>query len=77
MSTGILHLPGRPDLFHWSEALDPSNYVRATYVVTSLHDGDTTAIALAMEQSAATTAIAGYVRPKQLGAHTVRVCSGL
>lgn len=49
----------RADLFHWSNALDPRDYVRATYVVTSLHDGEATAIALAMEQSAATIAIAG------------------
>lgn len=75
MSTGILHLPGRPDLFQWSEALDPGDYVRATYVVTSLHDGDTTAIALAMEQSAATTAIAGYVDPESLHAYTIRICA--
>ena len=75
MSTGILHLPERLDLFRWSEELDPHDYVRATYVVTSLHDADTTAVALAMEQSAATTAIAGYVEPDSLQAHTIRVCA--
>jgi ribulose 1,5-bisphosphate carboxylase large subunit-like protein len=75
MSTGILHMPERADLFHWSDALDPRDYVRATYVVTSLHDGEATAIALAMEQSAATTAIAGYVEPGSLHAHTIRICA--
>ena len=75
MSTGILHLPERTDLFHWSDGLDPRDYVRATYVVTSLHDGETTAIALAMEQSAATTAIAGYVEPESLHAYTIRICA--
>lgn len=75
MSAGILHLPERLDLFLWYDALDPRDYVRATYVVTSLHDGDNTALALAMEQSAATTAIAGYVKPESLHAHTIRICA--
>jgi ribulose 1,5-bisphosphate carboxylase large subunit-like protein len=66
-------LPGRLDLFQWSDALDPRDYLRATYEVTSLHDGQSTAVALAMEQSAATTAIAGYVEADALHAHTIRI----
>mgnify|MGYP006197933511 CR=1 FL=1 len=61
MSSGNLPRAQHPELFRWADDLDPADYVRARYVVDSVHDGEATAVGMAMEQSAATTAIRGYV----------------
>lgn len=73
MSSGNMPRAQHPALFLWAEALDPAQYVRASYRVTSTHDGEATAMAMAMEQSCATTAIAGHVQPDMLGDWTIRV----
>ena len=75
MSSGNLPRTAHPDLFRWSADLDPDAYVRARYRVGSLHDAEATAIGMAMEQSAATTAIAGHVKPSMLVDWTIRVVS--
>ena len=75
MSSGNLPRTAHPDLFRWSADLDPDAYVRARYRVGSLHDAEATAIGMAMEQSAATTAIAGHVQPSILVDWTIRVVS--
>ena len=75
MSSGNLPRTAHPDLFRWSADLDPDAYVRARYRVGSLHDAEATAIGMAMEQSAATTAIAGHVQPSMLVDWTIRVVS--
>jgi ribulose 1,5-bisphosphate carboxylase large subunit-like protein len=75
MSSGNMPHTRHPELFLWSEALDPVDYVVARYRVASLHDGDATAMAMAMEQSAATTHIAGHVEPSMLRDWTLRVRS--
>ena len=62
-----------PELFHWNAGLDPRDYVRTRYRVTSIHDGEATAMAMAMEQSCGTSAIAGHVVPEMLGDWTIRV----
>jgi ribulose 1,5-bisphosphate carboxylase large subunit-like protein len=73
MSSGNMPRAQHPALFLWTAGLDPAQYVRARYRVTSIHDGDATAMAMAMEQSCATTAIAGHVAPGMLGEWTIRV----
>jgi len=73
MSSGNLPRTAHPELFRWSDGLDPARYVVARYVVTSCHDGEATATAMAMEQSAATTAIRGYVQPGMIEDWTIRV----
>lgn len=73
MSSGNLPRTQHPELFVWADGLDPAHYVRASYRVTSLHDGDATAMGMAMEQSCATTAISGYVQPAMLEDWTIRV----
>lgn len=75
MSSGNLPRTAHPDLFRWSADLDPDAYVRARYRVGSLHDAEATAIGMAIEQSAATTAIAGHVQPSMLVDWTIRVVS--
>lgn len=75
MSSGNMPRTPHPDLFLWSDALDPSGYLRARYRVGSIHDGEATAMAMAMEQSAATTHIRGHVTPAMLQASTIRVAS--
>lgn len=74
MSSGNLPRTAHPELFRWSADLDPDAYLRATYRVGSVHDAEATAIGMAMEQSAATTAIAGHVEPGMLRDWTIRVC---
>jgi len=73
MSSGNMPRAQHPALFLWTDELDPANYVRASYRVTSIHDGEATAMAMAMEQSCATTAISGHVVPEMLGDWTMRV----
>lgn len=73
MSSGNLPRTQHPELFLWADGLDPGHYVRASYRVTSIHDGEATAMAMAMEQSCATTAISGHVQPAMLGDWTIRV----
>jgi ribulose 1,5-bisphosphate carboxylase large subunit-like protein len=73
MSSGNLQRSAHPELFRWNDGLDPDRYVAARYVVTSSHDGEATATAMAMEQSAATTAIRGYVEPGMIAEWTIRV----
>lgn len=73
MSSGHLPHATHPELFRWADDLDPGQYLRASYRVSSVHDGEATAIAMAMEQSAATTRIAGYVNPAMLTDWTIRV----
>jgi ribulose 1,5-bisphosphate carboxylase large subunit-like protein len=75
MSSGNMPRASHPDLFLWSEALDVAGYLHARYRVGSIHDGDATAMAMAMEQSAATTHIRGHVTPAMLQASTIRVVS--
>ena len=73
MSSGNLPRTQHPELFRWASTLDPADYVRARYTVTSVHDADATALGMAMEQSAGTVMIRGYVEPAQLERWTIRV----
>ncbi len=73
MSSGNMPRTQHPELFHWQAGLAPADYVTARYRVCSQHDGPATAMAMAMEQSAATTAIVGHVEPGMLEAWTIRV----
>ena len=75
MSSGSMPRTQHPELFLWSDALDRADYAIARYRVASVHDGDATAMAMAMEQSAATTHIAGHVVPAMLHDWTLRVRS--
>lgn len=73
MSSAGLPTTAHPELFLWDDTLDASRYLMATYVVSSTHDGEATAIGIAMEQSASTVSIAGYVEPAQMRDATIRV----
>ena len=73
MSSGNLPRARHPELFRWSAALAAEDYLRARYLVTSLHDAEATGMGMAMEQSAATTAIEGHVEPGMLRDWTIRV----
>lgn len=73
MSSGNMPRAQHPELFRWNADLDPQAYARARYRVTSIHEGEATAVGMAMEQSCATTAIAGHVVPEMLGESTIRV----
>ena len=73
MSSGNLPRTQHPELFRWSSALNPADYIQARYTVTSVHDGEATALGMAMEQSAGTVMIRDYVAPEQLKNWTIRV----
>lgn len=73
MSSGNISIPQRRDLFLWSPSLALDDYVVARYWVGSLIGPEETAINMAMEQSAATLCIDGYVEPDSLAAWTIRV----
>ncbi len=74
MSSALRLLVDHPELFRWDDALDRPAYIEARYTVGSHLDGEATAVAMAMEQSAAITAIRGYVAPDALMREsTVRV----
>ncbi len=73
MSSGNMPRAQHPALFQWDAALGLQDYIRARYRVTSIHDGESTAMAMAMEQSCGTSAIAGHVVPDMLGDWTIRV----
>ena len=76
MSSALRLLVDHPELFHWDDALERAAYVVAHYTVGSHLDGDVTAVAMAMEQSAAITAIRGYVAPDaRMRESTARVLS--
>jgi len=73
MSSRILSMPANPQHFMWDGALDDAEYVTASYRVTTVADHETTAIGMAMEQSASTTRIAGYVEADAVADWTIRV----
>jgi ribulose-bisphosphate carboxylase large chain len=73
MSSGCLDLNSHRSLFSWSDACDPESYVTITYEVETWLGEDETAIAMAMEQSAATVHIPGYLAPGGLEALVARV----
>lgn len=74
MSSALRLLVDHPELFHWDDGLDRSDYIEARYTVGSHLDGEATAVAMAMEQSAAITAIRGFVAPDaRMRDSTVRV----
>lgn len=75
MSSGNLVRSTHPQLFHWSDDLDPSRYLFATFRVSAATDADAVAEGMAMEQSAATVYIRGYLEPASLRDATIRVRS--
>ena len=73
MGTEIISIEDR-ELFLWSNSLNVEDYVIAMYYLETRLDPEFTAIAIAMEQSATTTKIAG-TRKFNLSPYTARVIS--
>ncbi len=73
MSSGGIPQSSHPQCYVWQSDLDPANYLLARYQVCSACDGEAVALGMAMEQSAATVAITGYVEPHTLHDWTIRV----
>ena len=73
MSSGKIPRTQHPELFHWTPGLQATDYIRATYRVASQYNGTATAMAMAIEQSAGTSMIPGYVEPGMLEHATIRV----
>jgi ribulose 1,5-bisphosphate carboxylase large subunit-like protein len=75
VSSGILGRSTHPELFRWSPDLDPARYLFATYHISCACDVEAAAAGMAMEQSAATVSIKGFVSPDSMGGWTIRVRS--
>lgn len=75
MSSGQFFTPHSPEFFDWDTRCDPADYFFARYHVSSLLPPLETALGMAMEQSAATLRIEGYVEPDSLAPWTIRVRS--
>lgn len=75
MSSGNLMHSTTPELYLWNEKLSKSNYIYATYDVLAHCYPDDAARGMAMEQSASTSFIPGYVSPDSLEEWTIRVHS--
>ncbi len=73
MSSGNLVPPNNPEAFMWSADQNPAEYIFATYWVTARCSGEEAALGMAMEQSAATLYIKGYVSSDMLESFTIRV----
>jgi len=75
MSSGDFNLCEHQELFQWSTECCRDQYTRITYDVTSSRSPEETAVAMAMEQSASTVSIPGFVHPEMLLQWTARVVS--
>jgi ribulose 1,5-bisphosphate carboxylase large subunit-like protein len=75
MSSGHFSPPQWPEFFTWDSRFEVEDYLIATYQVSSLLPPWETAFGMAMEQSAATLHIEGYVVPQTLAPWTIRVRS--
>ena len=74
MSSGNLVIPANTKPYVWSDELDKSEFIFATFRVTAVCSGDKAALGMAMEQSVSTELIKGYASSEILGDWTIRVC---
>lgn len=72
MSSGNLTVSLHPEMYAWSADRDPADYLFATYRITAACDVEDAARGMAMEQSAATVSIPGFVVPGSLRDWTIR-----
>lgn len=73
MSSGNLTRSSHPELFVWSGELNPADYLFATYRISAVCKPEDAARGMAMEQSAATVSIPGFVGPAAMRDWTIRV----
>jgi ribulose 1,5-bisphosphate carboxylase large subunit-like protein len=73
MSSGTFRRSAHDALYFWHDEHNRGDYLFAVYRVRSTYGAEDTAIGMAMEQSAATPRIAGFVEPKMLEQATIRV----
>lgn len=73
MSSGNLVGCTHPELFRWSADLDPGDYLRATYRISVVCEPEDAARGMAMEQSASTLQIRGYLEPESMRDWSIRV----
>ncbi len=75
MSSGHLVIPNNSESFWWNENLDQSQYFVVTYRISTSLNPEIAAIGMAMEQSASTQYIQGYVEDSTLDDWTIRISS--
>lgn len=72
MSSGNLTVCVHPEMYAWSVDLNPADYLFATYRITATCEVEDAVRGMAMEQSAATVSIPGFVVPGPLRDWTIR-----
>ena len=73
MSSGNLVIPANIQPFLWQDDLDRSDFILATYRVRATCSGENAALGMAMEQSASTLNIRGYVDADMVKDWSIRV----
>ena len=75
MSSGNLIIPANIQPFLWNDNLDPADHIIARYRVSATCSGENAALGMAMEQSASTLTIQGYVDAEMVKDWTIRIRS--
>lgn len=73
MSSGNLIIPANIQPFLWQDDLDPADYIFASYRVCATCSGENAALGMAMEQSASTLNIPGYVHADMVSGWSIRI----
>ncbi len=73
MSSGNLIIPADIQPFLWHDDLNPSDYILASYRVCATCSGENAALGMAMEQSASTLSIQGYMEADMVVGWTIRI----
>jgi len=73
VSSGNLIIPANIQPFLWNNDLNPTEYIFATYRVSATCSGENAALGMAMEQSASTLTIQGYVDADMVKDWTIRI----
>lgn len=73
MSSGNLVIPANTQPFLWDDGLDPADFILVCYRIRATCSGENAALGMAMEQSAATLSIAGYVHAEMVKDWSIRI----
>jgi ribulose-bisphosphate carboxylase large chain len=75
VSSGNLIIPANIQPFLWQDDLDLSDFILATYRIRATCSGENAALGMAMEQSASTLSIRGYVNADMVKDWSIRIRS--
>lgn len=73
MSSGNLIIPANSQPYLWHDDLDPAEFILARYRVSATCSGENAALGMAMEQSASTLSIRGYMEADMMKDWSIRI----